>query len=165
MSKATSETLARQKEYYKQNKDYILARNRIYEQKNKEKLAGPRRSDRFKRLYGITLEDYLKQLEFQHDVCSICKKPETRQQIKGTIRSLSVDHDHENGQARGLLCYNCNTALSMIKDDWRIAANLMLYLQFHSPTKTTGIRPGETYQSFKRVGVEVIDDISTYFIP
>lgn len=60
--------------------------------------------------YGITAKEYAARLKAQEYVCAICREPETRA-IKGTLISLAVDHDHETGAIRGLLCSRCNTHL------------------------------------------------------
>jgi hypothetical protein len=44
-------------------------------------------------------------------VCAICKRP------CSTGRSLAVDHNHETGEVRGLLCKACNQALGLFEDD------------------------------------------------
>ena len=51
-------------------------------------------------------------VEKQNGVCAICGNPETATS-HGTIRRLSVDHDHETGEVRGLLCSKCNFALGL----------------------------------------------------
>ncbi len=55
-----------------------------------------------RRKFGITLEEYNKLLAHQGGVCYICGKACT------TGRKLAVDHDHDTGMIRGLLCVNCN---------------------------------------------------------
>jgi hypothetical protein len=67
------------------------------------------------RKYGVTVEWYLKQLKWQHNVCAICGKPETNT-YWDKIRRLSVDHNHQTKQARGLLCHACNTRIGMLED-------------------------------------------------
>lgn len=54
--------------------------------------------------YGITPEQYDEILEEQGGVCKICKN------LPGKYR-LHVDHDHETGKVRGLLCVTCNSRL------------------------------------------------------
>lgn len=44
--------------------------------------------------------------------CWICKKPEP---IAG--RKLSIDHCHDTGKVRGLLCTHCNTGLGHFNHD------------------------------------------------
>ena len=41
---------------------------------------------------------------------------------------LSVDHDHDTGEVRGLLCHACNHALGLLKDDRRLVAKLLAYI-------------------------------------
>jgi len=59
-----------------------------------------------KRLYGVSSGTYETMLLSQEYLCKICRgKPKTR--------SLCVDHDHNTGKVRGLLCHNCNRAISI----------------------------------------------------
>ena len=59
-----------------------------------------------KKKFGISLEEYNQMLEKQNHRCAICGRHES--EFK---RKLDVDHDHETGKNRGLLCNNCNTNL------------------------------------------------------
>lgn len=72
-----------------------------------------KRKYRLKRQYGITLEEYTALLEAQNGVCAICGTSNP----PGSHGILVVDHDHETGGVRGLLCCNCNTGLGMFGDD------------------------------------------------
>lgn len=68
--------------------------------------------------YDITPEEYDLMLFRQGGVCAICKQPETAFDKRILpIRSLAVDHDHENGNVRGLLCGKCNFLLGVIESD------------------------------------------------
>ena len=53
---------------------------------------------------------------------------ETIRNKSGTIRSLSVDHNHDTGEIRGLLCYSCNIMIGMSRDDARILQRGVAYL-------------------------------------
>jgi hypothetical protein len=55
------------------------------------------------RKYGITLETYVLLFEKQKGRCAICGRSQ-----KDFKRRLAVDHDHETGKIRGLLCVGCN---------------------------------------------------------
>lgn len=69
--------------------------------------------------YGITSEQYEALYEAQGGACYIC------QRAKGISKKLAVDHDHESGFVRGLLCTTCNKILGHFRDDplaaWRTA--------------------------------------------
>lgn len=67
------------------------------------------RNSRLKYEYGITLEDYEIMYEEQNGVCAICEGTDMN-------RMLSVDHCHDTGRVRGLLCGTCNRALGLFKD-------------------------------------------------
>ena len=79
--------------------------------RRKEKNPEADKRAELKRLYGITLEDYVAMFVSQGEVCAICKEK------CPTKKSLSVDHDHNTGRVRGLLCNRCNRALGMFKDN------------------------------------------------
>jgi len=71
--------------------------------KNCEDYQNRRRNERFKRRYGITLDDYNEMLKKQSNKCKICKiSPDNLK------RKLCIDHCHETGKIRGLLCDKCN---------------------------------------------------------
>jgi hypothetical protein len=75
--------------------------------------------------YGITLAEYERLLKKQKGVCAICKKPE----YDARQRRLSVDHDHETGRVRGLLCARCNRALGMFNDNPELLRSAARYLR------------------------------------
>ncbi len=43
---------------------------------------------------------------------------------------LDVDHNHDTGKVRGILCRSCNLALGMFKDDKRLVRIALAYLEF-----------------------------------
>ncbi len=62
------------------------------------------------RSYGLAPEDEGRLLEFQDGRCGICRR-EFRQD-----NQRCVDHSHQKGVVRGLLCHQCNHALGMAED-------------------------------------------------
>lgn len=57
-----------------------------------------------KRTFGITVEEYERLLAVQDGRCAICERRPRK-------RRLAVDHDHDTGEVRGLLCTRCNHKL------------------------------------------------------
>ncbi len=74
-----------------------------------------------KHKYDITLEEYDEMLERQEGQCKVCKEIPTKY--------LTVDHCHETGRIRGLLCRSCNLALGFLQDSPTRIHNLLLYLE------------------------------------
>lgn len=89
--------------------------------------------DRFRvaelKRYGLTLEDYQALLEAQKGVCAVCHQPETRKTKAGKVAPLHVDHDHQTGQVRSLLCHRCNMALGYVREDPEVARALVAYIE------------------------------------
>ena len=59
---------------------------------------------------------------------------------------LAVDHDHETGLIRGLLCWRCNSALMKFGDNPRLMENAASYIRWPHATTALG------FESFGRVG-------------
>ena len=86
--------------------------------------------------HSITVDYYDHLLAAQNGVCAICKQPESMKQGE-TIRSLSIDHDHNccpgskkscGKCIRGLLCFKCNRGLGLFQDDAVYLHNAATYL-------------------------------------
>ena len=64
--------------------------------------------------YGLTEEEYNKMPKY----CEVC----------GSTERLCIDHDHNTGKVRGILCGRCNIALGLLKDNPIYIDNLKEYL-------------------------------------
>jgi hypothetical protein len=81
--------------------------------------------------YGLTVERYEALRAAQHNLCAICRQPEIRRHPKGGEWQLSVDHCHETGEIRGLLCEACNNGLGKFHDDPDLIEKAAAYLRKH----------------------------------
>lgn len=76
--------------------------------------------------YGLTSEQ-LNELENKQDhKCAICKKTNMKE---GVRKRLCVDHDHQTGRVRGLLCDSCNRGIGLLKDDPDLLEVALQYLR------------------------------------
>ena|SRR5208283_350916 len=69
---------------------------------------------KLKREYGLTIEGYDALFDSQGGCCALCGREFI--QRHGRAGSPQVDHDHESGQVRGLLCPPCNAGLGAFHD-------------------------------------------------
>lgn len=69
-----------------------------------------------RRNYNLTPEDWEAMFENQNHLCAICHK-EGFKIDPASKNLLVVDHCHNTGKVRGLLCHNCNRALGLLQDD------------------------------------------------
>ena len=72
--------------------------------------------------YGLTLGDYEALSDAQGGNCAICLGPDE------TGRRLAVDHCHETGKVRGLLCGRCNAGLGFFRDAPNVLRQAAEYL-------------------------------------
>lgn len=89
-----------------------------------------RRSNWLQRGIDITAEQYQELHDLQVGKCAICGRAEA------SGRRLAVDHDHETGHVRGLLCTKCNTTVGWVE----MHPSLIRYLD-HSKGVTHGHHP------------------------
>lgn len=78
-----------------------------------------------KRKFGVDRDTYDAILLKQGGGCAICKMPPV---VDGRNKRLAVDHNHQTGEFRGLLCTPCNTMLGRFGDDPALFAQVIAYL-------------------------------------
>jgi hypothetical protein len=112
------------KRWYQANREQSIASVKQWQQVNAEHMRTYRREYRkrrqaedreahLRRTFGITSADYEALLARQNGGCAICGRPPKK-------AALHVDHDHETGVIRGLLCVGCNNALGQFHDDFEL---------------------------------------------
>lgn len=77
-----------------------------------------------KRTGGISKLIFDQMILIQNNKCLICEMSPN-----GFHKTLHVDHDHETGKVRGLLCHHCNTMLGLARDSPKTLASAIDYLK------------------------------------
>lgn len=103
-------------------KSCTLAKRKEYYEKNKQKCDDANTNSRFKKSYGIDLNQYNQLFSNQNGCCAVCEQHQTE-----LSRKLVVDHCHSSQIVRGLLCHSCNTALGLLKEKTKTMHNLINY--------------------------------------
>lgn len=114
------------------NPEGFAADKRAYYHKNKDAILESMRWQRLLKKYGVTQEEYDAMFAFQGGLCAICNRPETVKH-HGKLTMLAVDHDHETGLVRGLLCRGCNTSLGHFQESMDVLASAISYLRSGGP--------------------------------
>ena len=117
---------------YSTNKRYPHSRckecdhvkNKAYIKINRAKVTKQQMVRHREREYGVTEEQYNNMILSQNNLCAICSQPSTR--------TLNVDHDHETGKVRALLCINCNLGIGNFQDSLVYLQNAVDYLNHHA---------------------------------
>ena len=124
-----------------QSRPEYLARHREYNRKRHyDMTVRERHRDNYlRRTFGITLDEYNQMLAEQDGRCAICRA------TCKSGRQLAVDHCHETGVVRGLLCMNCNRVLGWMDDDAdRLMAAAAYVLQTRDVLKEAQFSMGYT---------------------
>lgn len=123
--KANPDKLATAKRrHYDKHREKILAQQR--EARQELENADPaqaklmRRKRHMAHRYGLTVQQFERLLEEFGGKCGICRR---------TAQRLVVDHDHETGAVRGILCVKCNVSLGSFGDSIRGLKRAITYLQ------------------------------------
>ena len=86
---------------------------------SKERLFGGSRHYHLMRRYGIGAAEVDAMVEAQGGLCAICRENPAEH----------VDHCHETGAVRGILCFNCNGGLGQFRDRVDILLKAIRYLE------------------------------------
>jgi len=102
--------------YQKTNAVEIRKRHANWYAVNKEAVA----DRRYQRLYGITRGEHNTLLANQGGVCPVCQS---------IPKQFVIDHDHETGDVRGLLCHRCNLGMGYFRDNAAALRSAAVYLE------------------------------------
>ena len=91
------------------------------------KMFEDRRDGIIRRQYGITLAEYDQMLRDQDNKCAICGNED---EVEG--RRLAIDHCHDSGKVRGLLCGKCNRGIGLFYDNKELLEKAISYLDKYS---------------------------------
>lgn len=116
------------KQYTAENKETVRKYKSDYYYANRTTIGKKDRRNHLKRKYGVTLEWYDEQLALQDGGCKICG---TKDPGKG-LKHFHVDHSHETGKVRGLLCHACNVGIGLFKEDVKLIEKAIEYVNRHS---------------------------------
>jgi hypothetical protein len=86
-------------------------------------LYGGSRHYHLKHRYGIGADEFDELVRQQGGVCAIC----------GRENPEHVDHDHDTGEVRGILCFNCNGGLGQFRDSIDALRAAASYLEAREP--------------------------------
>lgn len=123
------------KDYYVRNREKLLAYARARLEAKREEINAARRRqgrknptrDRLMK-YGLAVEDFNHMADVQQHKCAICRVP-----FQELRKRPSVDHNHDNGYIRGLLCHRCNLGLGQFKEDPSILRAAADYIEARVP--------------------------------
>lgn len=122
--KSSPHKLAYMKAYMARNREHKNAYNRVYYKKRRMEDPLYSRKQDLRSAFGISLEDYNTIWESQLGACAICRRAKTE-----SDRTFDVDHSHETGAVRGILCRDCNLGLGRFKDNPELLREAVKYLE------------------------------------
>lgn len=96
----------------------------IENRRSEQEKADAQRRWMLKKKYGLTPADYDLMLASQGG-CAVCGTSHPGSSAK----YFAVDHNHNNGKVRGLLCSNCNRAIGLLKDSPKLLHDAARYLE------------------------------------
>jgi hypothetical protein len=96
-----------------------------WNKQNPEKRRVIMQKENYKRRYGLTIEQKQELIDKQNSKCAICKDD-----LKHT-HNVCVDHNHETGSVRGILCRKCNLGIGHLQDSITVLKAAIKYLSHY----------------------------------
>ena len=105
--------------WVEKNRHLLREKARVW--RAKQSVGGVSNGKRLKlrNKYGITVEEYNARVRAVGGRCQAC----------GNERPLNVDHAHDDGHVRGMLCGECNRAIGLLGDSLPGVEGALRYLQ------------------------------------
>jgi hypothetical protein len=122
MYKDYAKQLEQNRAWYHKNKDKIKAKRRAEYASDPEKYKKRMRKYLLKSRYNMTIECYESMLEKQGGVCAVCGRTNNK-------KPLLIDHNHDTGKVRQLLCDSCNFLVGTVENRWLEMVRIKEYLR------------------------------------
>ncbi len=106
------------KRWIGKNRDRVRGYDTAWRAKKTDGISNGKRF-KLKYKYGVTVKEYKTRVAACGGLCQAC----------GKKASLNVDHAHDDGHVRGMLCGNCNRAIGLLGDGIAGVEGAMRYLQ------------------------------------
>jgi hypothetical protein len=116
-------------EWRRRNKERHAESVRKWQKANPDRMKLRRRKDVFNK-YGITAETFDSLLKTQGGKCAICQT----ESPGGKHNQWHIDHCHNSGMLRGILCNACNCGLGRFKDSADLVEKAATYLRVNIAT-------------------------------
>ena len=118
-----------QKKWRAEHKEELQAYTKnyyqIHKKEHKEYMKEYHRPYWLKSEYNLTPEQYADMLTKQNNRCAICGEPLDLQ----NPHRVHIDHDHNTGKVRGILCNKCNMAIGLFRHNPEYTNNATKYLE------------------------------------
>lgn len=96
-----------------------------WQRANPGRSATHKRNHSYLKRYGVTDEEVQGMVAAQDGRCGICQRS-----VAGEDGlTPHVDHDHETGRVRGVLCFSCNSGMGLFADDIERLRSAISYLE------------------------------------
>ena len=79
--------------------------------------------------YGVSHQEFMDAWQKQSGCCAICSEALPDLMVyENRKRGYAIDHNHETGEFRGILCLSCNTLLGMARESKKVLQKAINYL-------------------------------------
>ena len=112
----------RSKEYRQETKKERNEYLKEWGRRNPEK----RRAQKYRHRYGIDVDGYNSMLLARNGKCAICYSSDFG---RANAKVFVVDHCHQTGTIRGLLCHKCNMVIGFSNDSKDLLLRAISYLE------------------------------------
>ncbi len=110
------------KEYYAKNTEKRKKYSLKYHYAHRDQIKKYKEKYFYYKKYNLSLEELSIILTAQNNKCAICKSNFSKRNVP------CIDHDHNTGQIRGILCRKCNLGLGLFNDNKELIISAFGYL-------------------------------------
>ena len=124
------------------NSGKVKESHKKWRQNNPNRSKELNKKSRLKNVFGISIEEENRMLLSQNNCCAICNV-NIFDYMNEFQKGFCVDHNHETGQIRGLLCSLCNSVIGFSKESIEILDNTKQYLNHYNsiPLEQSNVIP------------------------